>query len=113
MSNFLFHVVVRTQKEFSRCCGLVNQLKTNEIQYDKYLRDDVSSFENNQNSSSSLWGDVNENQFTNNLSSDQLLAQHDHIIAQQDRGLDTLSHIISNQKQIALTIGSEVDRQNG
>jgi syntaxin 8 len=40
------------------------------------------------------------------------MAQHDQIIAQQDRGLDTLSHIISNQKQIALTIGNEVDKQN-
>ena len=54
-----------------------------------------------------------ENDFTNNLSSNQLMAQHDQIMAQQDRGLDTLSHIISNQKQIALTIGNEVDKQNG
>lgn len=102
-----------TQQEFARRCGLVNQLKTNEKQYDKYLRDDSSSFQNNKNSTSNLWGDdVIENDFTNNLSSNQLMAQHDQIIAQQDRGLDTLSHIISNQKQIALTIGNEVDKQN-
>ncbi len=37
------------------------------------------------------------------------LFQH---LKEQDRGLDTLAHVIRNQKQIASTIGTEVDRQN-
>lgn len=31
----------------------------------------------------------------------------------QDRGLETLSHIVRNQKRIATSIGNEVERQNG
>jgi hypothetical protein len=38
--------------------------------------------------------------------------EHNSLI-EQDRGLETLSHIISNQKNIATSIGKEVDRQNG
>ncbi len=55
---------------------------------------------------------VQENELTENISNEQLLAQHDRIVLNQDRGLETLSHIVRNQKQIALTIGTEVDKQN-
>ena len=50
---------------------------------------------------------------TMNADSNQLLLQQDRILLDQDRGLDVLSHIIQNQKQIATTIGTETDRQNG
>lgn len=34
-------------------------------------------------------------------------------VADQDQGLEALSKVISRQKEIAETIGSEVDLQNG
>jgi uncharacterized coiled-coil protein SlyX len=34
-------------------------------------------------------------------------------VADQDRGLEALSKVITRQKEIAETIGSEVDLQNG
>ena len=50
---------------------------------------------------------------TVNYDNNQLLVQQDRILQEQDRGIETLSHIIQNQKRIATTIGNEVDRQNG
>ena len=55
---------------------------------------------------------VRETEYTENIGSDQLISYQDRIMAEQDRGLETLSHIIRNQKQVAITIGSEVERQN-
>ncbi len=53
-----------------------------------------------------------ETEVTAQMSSDQLLAYQERVLADQDRGLENLSAIIGNQKRIATTIGSEVDRQN-
>jgi syntaxin 8 len=49
---------------------------------------------------------------TRDLHADQILLNHDAIIAQQDRGLEALSGIVKSQKYIANTIGSEINRQN-
>ncbi len=55
---------------------------------------------------------VQESDMTRNISNDQLLSQHDRILVDQERGLETLSHIVRNQKNIAITIGTEIDKQN-
>lgn len=55
---------------------------------------------------------INENAYTRDISSDQLLLQQDKILVDQDKGIETLSTIIRSQKQIAITIGNEVDKQN-
>lgn len=54
-----------------------------------------------------------ETETTMSYNTNQLLAQHDQILQEQDRGLETLSHIVQNQKRIATAIGNEVDKQNG
>jgi hypothetical protein len=53
-----------------------------------------------------------ETEVTVNMSSDQLFAYQERVLADQDKGLETLSAIIGNQKRIATTIGNEVERQN-
>lgn len=35
------------------------------------------------------------------------------LFVEQDKGLDSLSKVISRQKQMAIDIGNEVDGQNG
>ncbi|GFO33206.1 syntaxin-8-like [Plakobranchus ocellatus] len=48
----------------------------------------------------------------NDISNADLHQQQQHIIMEQDRGLDALSDVIGRQKQMALDIGNEVDDQN-
>jgi hypothetical protein len=36
-----------------------------------------------------------------------------YLLAEQDKGLESLSHVITRQKQMAIDIGDEVDSQNG
>lgn len=55
---------------------------------------------------------VSETNETMNYSTDQLLLQQDRAMLDQDRSLDTLANVMRNQKQIATTIGNEIDRQN-
>jgi hypothetical protein len=55
---------------------------------------------------------ITENAFTRDISSDQLLLQQDKMLVDQDKGIETLSTIVRSQKQIAVTIGNEVDKQN-
>jgi len=42
----------------------------------------------------------------------QMRQHQQHMIAEQDRGLEALSRVIGRQKQIAIDIGNEVDTQN-
>lgn len=41
------------------------------------------------------------------------LLSHQQVIARQDQGLDDLAKIIRRQREIGITIGTEVDQQNG
>ena len=41
------------------------------------------------------------------------LLSHQEVIARQDQGLDDLARIIRRQRDIGITIGTEVDQQNG
>lgn len=47
-----------------------------------------------------------------NASMEQLRSEQKQIIKEQDQGLENLSKAIGRQKDIAIRIGSEVDRQN-
>ncbi|KAG4078693.1 hypothetical protein HA402_015283 [Bradysia odoriphaga] len=70
--------------------------------------------------SSSLWDDdddddvpiVNSNPSTNPQSVQSLRQQQIRILDDQNQGLESLSKIISRQKDLALKIGDEVDLQN-
>ena len=44
---------------------------------------------------------------------DQPLLSHQEQIERQDQGLDDLAAIIRRQREIGITIGNEVDQQNG
>jgi len=56
--------------------------------------------------------DDSETEQTRGYSVPQLKQHQYQIIKDQDRGLEALSEVISRQKHIAQTIGSEVDYQN-
>merc|ERR1712130_83702 len=43
---------------------------------------------------------------------DEPLLGHQEVIARQDQGLDDLAKIIRRQREIGITIGTEVDQQN-
>lgn len=43
----------------------------------------------------------------------EMRAQQERMLVEQDDGLDALAKIISRQKHLALRIGDEVDEQNG
>lgn len=103
-----------TYLEKKRRTDIINQLRTNQKKFDQMLLDESSSSSRDAllvdfEGASSIVSETNE---TLNVSSNQLLSQHDRIIADQDRGLETLSHIVRNQKRIATSIGNEVERQN-
>lgn len=70
--------------------------------------------------SSSLWDDddddvpiIHSDPSTNPESVQSLRQQQTRILDDQNRGLESLSKIISRQKDLALQIGDEVDLQNG
>lgn len=69
--------------------------------------------------SSSLWDDdddvpiIQSNPSTNPQSVQSLRQQQIRILDDQNQGLESLSKIISRQRDIALKIGDEVDQQNG
>lgn len=44
---------------------------------------------------------------------DQPLLSHQEQIERQDQGLDDLAAIIRRQREIGITIGDEVEQQNG
>lgn len=70
--------------------------------------------------SSSLWDDddddvpiIHSEPSTNQQSVQSLRQQQIRILDDQNQGLESLSKIISRQKDLALKIGDEVDQQNG
>lgn len=71
--------------------------------------------------SSSLWDDeddddvpiIHSDPATNQQSVESLRQQQVRILDDQNQGLESLSKIISRQKDLALKIGDEVDLQNG
>lgn len=103
-----------TSLEKNRRITMVNQLKISLKQFEENLRDESAAKKDQLISFAS--DDINQELDNNNelfsYSSDQLQAQQDRILHEQDRGIETLSHIVSNQKNIAQSIGREVDRQN-
>jgi len=111
-----------TQPEITRRVAQINKLKTSEKQFEQTLRDGSTSSQSRDGlfggmASSSANADLDANTVietseTNVFSSDQLLQHHDRILLEQDRGLDTLTGIVRNQRHVATTIGNEVDRQN-
>lgn len=56
--------------------------------------------------------DDDDEPIINNAPIEQIRSEQKQIIRQQDDSLDNLSKAISRQKQIAIRIGGEVDRQN-
>merc|ERR1719468_256294 len=104
-----------TTLELNRRVSLLNQLKTNEKQFEQMVRDETSVAKDKlmaNNQTDLMTFEPHENEVTIGMNSDQLLAYQDRVIADQDRGLENLSAIIGNQKKIATTIGNEVGRQN-
>jgi len=104
-----------TTLELNRRVTLLNQLKTNEKQFEQMVRDEKSVAKDKlmaNNQTDLMTFEPHENEVTIGMNSDQLLAYQDRVIADQDRGLENLSAIIGNQKKIATTIGNEVGRQN-
>ena len=101
-----------TYLEKNRRTNMVNDLRKSSKQFDQMLQDESSLQKN------SLLVDLEtprasyENETTTGYTSNQLLQQQDRILAEQDKGIETLAGIIQNQKRIATTIGQEVDRQN-
>lgn len=71
--------------------------------------------------SASLWDDdddddvpiIHSNPSANSQSVQSLRQQQTRILDDQNQGLESLSKIISRQKDLALKIGDEVDLQNG
>ncbi len=94
----------------SKLIGLENQFRT---------VDGPSSRSQLLAGSSSLWDDEDDDvpiihdPPTNPQSVQDLRQQQIRILDDQNQGLDSLSKIISRQKDIALKIGDEVDLQNG
>lgn len=104
-----------TTLELNRRVTLLNQLKTNQKQFEQMVRDESSSTKDKlmgQQSNDLISFQPQETEVTAAMSSDQLVAYQDRILADQDKGLENLSSIIGNQKKIATTIGGEVNRQN-
>lgn len=104
-----------TTLELNRRVTLLNQLKTNEKQFEQLVRDETSIAKDKliDNQTSDLINFVpEETEETYVMNSEQLMAYQDRVLADQDRGLENLSSIIGNQKRIAGTIGNEVERQN-
>jgi regulator of vacuolar morphogenesis len=58
-------------------------------------------------------GRYEEDQTTRGLDSQGIMQHHDQIMREQDKGLDILQQSIARQKQLGLTIGNELDDQNG
>lgn len=63
----------------------------------------------------SLWeGDDDDEPLNDNSASvEQIKAQQNRLIEQQNTGLDSLSKVISRQKELAMRIGEEVDVHHG
>jgi len=110
-----------TSLEKDRRSKTINKLRINLKQFEEQLQTDnlinlgnnePSTSSNSQSQSSFHQHQPRENEETEEFSSKQLILQQDRALSDQDRGIETLSHIIGNQKNIASAIGREVDRQN-
>ncbi|KAJ8318316.1 hypothetical protein KUTeg_003407 [Tegillarca granosa] len=58
------------------------------------------------------WGMRDEPEEFQGVSNEAIRQQQQHIIREQDQGLESLSHVIARQKEMATDIGNEVDSQN-
>ncbi|KAK0043404.1 syntaxin-8, partial [Biomphalaria pfeifferi] len=108
-----------TQKEVERRQGMLDALITKEKQIEEGTRHEgkpsglfLTGATTETYSSGDPWGMSEEPDAFRDLSNTDLHQQQQHVIREQDRGLDALSHVISRQKQMAVDIGNEVDGQN-
>lgn len=64
---------------------------------------------------SSLWDgdDEDDEPLNDNFSDEQIKEQQNRLIEQQNSGLDSLSKVISRQRELAMRIGEEVDVHHG
>ncbi|MPC26262.1 Syntaxin-8 [Portunus trituberculatus] len=60
------------------------------------------------------WGveEEEEGENTRHLTTSQLREQQQHLLQEQDQGLEALSTVVSHQRRIASAIGTEVEQQN-
>ncbi|RZB40562.1 hypothetical protein BDFB_014992 [Asbolus verrucosus] len=61
----------------------------------------------------SYWSNNGDNPDVSGYSVDQLRVDQKRMMGEQEQGLQSLSQIISRQKNIASTISNEVDLHNG
>ncbi|XP_061181988.1 syntaxin-8-like [Saccostrea echinata] len=108
-----------TQREVERRQMMMDNLTTKEKQIDQAFKNEASA------SRSSLmgggasgfggrdpWGVRDEPEEYEGMDNQGIAQQQQTIIQEQDRGLESLSKVISRQKQMAIDIGNEVDSQN-
>lgn len=112
----------RTRGESKRRKFQLETLQSKLVQLETQFRtvDGPSSRSQLLQGSSSLWDDdeddvpiIRSDNTTDPQSIHSLRQQQTRILDDQNQGLESLSKIISRQKDLALQIGDEVDLQNG
>ncbi|KAL5021090.1 hypothetical protein ScPMuIL_000245 [Solemya velum] len=108
-----------TQREVDRRQIMVDNLTTKEKQLDNaFLNEgDDSRYNLMVHGSDTFrrsdpWGTQDEPEEYRDMSNQDVRQTQQQIIAEQDKGLESLSHVIGRQKQMALDIGDEVDAHN-
>ncbi|VDI46506.1 syntaxin-8-like [Mytilus galloprovincialis] len=106
-----------TQREVERRQMLIDNLITKEKQINEAFKNEGSNSRNTLIGTDTFgnndpWGVKDEPEDFQGRSNTEVRTQQQQIIQQQDRGLESLSHVITRQKQMAIDIGDEVDSQN-
>ena len=106
-----------TQREVDRRQMMIDNLITKEKQINEAFKNEGNNSRRNLMgtdtfSNNDPWGVRDEPDDFQGISNTDIRQQQQSIIEQQDKGLESLSHVITRQKQMAIDIGDEVDSQN-
>ncbi|XP_070580920.1 syntaxin-8-like isoform X2 [Ptychodera flava] len=108
-----------TQREVERRQVLLDNLVTKEKQLNDNFKNDLQSnmgrtsllHQGPGSSRANPW-DMDESEETSTMTVSDIRQQQQHIIAEQDRGLEALSQVIARQKQMGEHIGDELEEHN-
>lgn len=108
---------VITKDEEERRLRKLEQLQSKLIQIEKEFNKKPGDEERQQlmmapSSSRGLWEGEDEEILDNNVPIENIINEHQQILANQDDQLDNLANLISRQKQVAIKIGEEVETHN-
>ncbi|XP_048761035.2 syntaxin-8-like [Ostrea edulis] len=106
-----------TQREVERRQMMMDNLTTKEKQIDQAFKNETIESRSSLMGASGFggrdpWGVRDEPEEYEGMDNHGIAQQQKTIIQEQDRGLESLSKVISRQKEMAIDIGNEVDIQN-